>query len=473
MTARPGHAAPTSPRPPAARRPARPPADSTYPLTYGQQGMWFLERMTRPVQYLDPGTFRLTGELSEPALRHSLVDVVRRHDALRTAFPTADGRPVQRVAPEPDLPYRLHDLNHLGPRERETTAAALLEADLHDPFDLAQGPPIRVTLVRLAPDEHLIRLTLHHLVSDAWSGWEVIFREWGGLYRARLRGAEPTLPPPAAQYGDFVAWQTQWCDGPVYARQRDYWQRTLAGAPPLPDLPLAAPGDARPEGGQNPSATERLTLPGPLATSLREVARRERVSLFMLLLAAFDALLYHHTNTTDLVVGTRAALRTRPGFEQAVGFFVNVLPIRARVDPAAPFTHLLHEVRHSSLGAYTHREMPFEKLLAELGLRWSPGSFPLANVLFTFQSAPEAPPALDGLTVAAADQDPQSPYALDAVIKDSGGELRMQFTYHRSRYAPEAVHRLMAQLRDLLDAVARDTGASTDALLARATATDR
>ncbi|MEU2874990.1 condensation domain-containing protein [Streptomyces sp. NPDC007070] len=434
-----------------------------HPLTDAQQGMWFLERLSRAAVYVDPLTFRLTGRLDVLALRRAIEDLCRRHAALRTTFPLVDGRPVQRVSEQVEVPVREADLSAHDDAEREAELAALLQGDTRGRFDLAEGPLVRVLLVRLGADEHVLRMTVHHMVTDAWSWWGVLLRELETLYAAGLDGRDAALPPPPAQLPDLVHWQHTWCEGPGYARQLTYWKRTLAGLEPLPQLDVARPGPAT---GRRSTATVWATVPRDVSAALDEVCTHARVTPFMLLLAAFQLVLHRHTGAEDIAVGTRAAVRSRPEFEKAVGFFVNLLVLRIELRRDDTFRQLLHTVRASALGAYAHREIPFEKLVEEIRPPRRGRFHSLVNVLFSFQSTPELPPRLPGLDSRLLNHDPQTLYDLDLVFFEEDGDLRALLTYDSSRYAAQAAAGLLDEVCDVLRAVAADPEVPLSTLLA-------
>ncbi|MET9643170.1 condensation domain-containing protein [Streptomyces syringium] len=433
-------------------RPVRHPEEAL-PLSYAQQGMWFLERLAGTTLYADPMTFRLVGALDTTALHDSIEELVRRHEALRTRFPVVDGQPVQHVTQDATVPLPLTDLTALAPTEREAEAARFLDTDLRQPFDLVHGPVIRAALIRLAPREHIIRITTHHLVSDAWSWWSVLFRELERLYTARLHGLPSPLPPVTTHYADFVRWQREWLEGPVYPGQLAYWRQTLAGVTPLPELSLARPTAGR---AQEPPVTRWLTFPQPLYDRLREISRREHVTLYMLLLTAFKQVLRRYVPGDDILVATRGGFRSRAEFERAVGFFVNVLPLRTRVPQATDFRRLLHDVRRTMLGVYAHRDVPYERLMAELGLKRR-GFRSVTNVCVSFQSTPEVPPALEGLDVTLINHpDPFSGYDIDLGFYEEDGALRALLTHRRAQYDDAAAARLLDGLHGALLAAAHE-----------------
>ncbi|MEU2957386.1 hypothetical protein EQK42_00835 [Streptomyces albidoflavus] len=447
------------------------PAAERHPLTPGQLGMWFLERMSGSSVYTDPMTFRLAGPLDVPALRRALERLRGRHAALRTTFPLVDGIPVQQISAESGIELPVADLFGLPAAERETGLAVLLAADQATPFDLVRGPVLRALVVALGPEEHVLRLTLHHLVSDAWSWWNVLLPELAALYASELDGEPVELDEPVAQFPDFVRWQREWSEGPGHRRQLAYWTERLAGlAPvPLPGPDSAAVGtraDSAGAAGAAAVATQWTTVPRAVHDSLRAVYRDERVTPFMLLLAAFAVVLHRRSGATDIAVGTRAAVRSRPEFASAVGFFVNLLVIRTEVDPAATFRDLLRDVRRAALGAYAHRELPFERVVEQLRPRRGGGFRSPVNVLFSHQSTPEVPPAFPGLTARIVNHDPGTLYDIDLVFYEEDGDLRALLSHRRARCSDEDALELLAELTGVLAAVAEEPGIPLATLMA-------
>ncbi|GAA0587279.1 condensation domain-containing protein [Streptomyces crystallinus] len=436
----------------AATRPAV--GAATGPLSHAQSGMWFLERRAGTTLYAEPLTFRLVGELDVPALHGAVEEVVRRHDALRTRFTVVDGLPRQHVVADATVPMARIDLAYLPPARGLRQAERLLRAELGRPFDLAVGPPARVTLIRLAPREHVFRLTLHHLVCDAWSWWMVVLRELEQLYTRRVLGTHAPLEPVRTHYADFVDWQARWLESPAHTRQLAHWRRALDGVAPLPELALARTTAPVPH---TASATEWAAFPQPLYDRLRALGRREHVTLYMLLLTAFTRVLRRHVPGDDILVGTRGGFRSRPEFEKTVGLFVNMLPIRTRVAENTGFRELLPQVRDTLLATYLNRDLPFERLVAELGLRRA-GLRPVVNVCVSFQTTPEVMPRLPGLDVTLLNHDPYSPFDLDLGFYTEDGGLRALMIYNPGRYTRDAVRHLLDALRRELSDATRPPG---------------
>ncbi|HEV7590988.1 MAG TPA: condensation domain-containing protein, partial [Longimicrobium sp.] len=346
---------------------ARPDADAILPrgdggpapLSASQQRLWFLHHMEpESAAFNIPTALRLRGRVDAGALDRALTEIVRRHHALRTVFEPRGGEPVQVVRPAPASVLELSDLSALAPHDREPAAREHAEAEAARPFDLAAGPLFRARLVRLSAAEHLLLVTLHHAVGDAWS-LGVLFGELAALYRAFARGEASPLPELAVQYADFAAWQRRHLAGPVLERELGYWRAALAGTPALLELPTDRP---RPAVLGSRGAAHQLRLPADLVQRLAAVARQEEATPFMALLAAFFVLLSRYARQEDVVVGTSLAGRTREETEALIGFFVNTLAVRADLSGDPTFRALLGRVREATLGAYAHQELPFERL---------------------------------------------------------------------------------------------------------------
>ncbi|MDQ3917764.1 MAG: condensation domain-containing protein, partial [Acidobacteriota bacterium] len=313
-------------------------AKSTFPLSYAQQRLWFLDQLQPGnVSYNVPLGVRLKGRLDVGALDRSLREIVRRHESLRTTFESRDGRPFQRVSPEVRLTLGLTDLAAMPEGERDAEAGRLAEEEARTPFDLEAGPLIRARLLRLGPEEHLALLTMHHIVSDGWS-MGVLVREVAALYEAFTQGKESPLPELPIQYADYAAWQREQLSGEALEEQLSYWKGQLAGAPAVLELPTDRP---RPVVQTYVGAHEALVLDAELSAGIRELGRRQGATLFMTLLAGFGALLSRYTGQEDIVVGTDVANRTRSELESLIGFFVNQLALRTDLSRRPTFEELL------------------------------------------------------------------------------------------------------------------------------------
>jgi amino acid adenylation domain-containing protein len=364
------------------------------PLSFAQQRLWFLDRLAPgDAAYNIPTPLAITGPLDWSRLRRSLAVVIERHESLRTTFRLAGSEPVQEIADWPAwdnacaLP--LVDLSALPRERREAEALELRDADAARPFDLAAGPLLRGALLRLEPERHLLLLTLHHIVSDGWSNG-VLVRELTTLYGG---GTPPDLP---VQYADFAVWQRRWLAGEMLAQQTALWRRRLAGMPPSLDLPADRP---RPPVRSSRGAGRDLMLEPALVLRLKEVARSQGATLFTVLLAVFQALLFRWTGQDDLCVGVPVANRNRREVAGLIGFFVNTLVVRGDLSGDPGLGELLQRLREVTLEAFEHQDLPFEKLVEELRPQRDPSRSPLVQVLLTLQNTPGAALAAAGLTL--------------------------------------------------------------------------
>jgi amino acid adenylation domain-containing protein len=368
----------------------RPGGQSRVPLSWPQQRLWFLEQLSPGnAAYHLHVAYRLRGAVDAAALAAALQAVVERHEALRTTFRAVAGEPWQEIAPR--LAVGLERV--AAGAADEARLQGLLRARIESPFDLVSGPLLRATLVALGPEEQVLLLVVHHIVADGWS-LALLLGELSAAYGQLRRGAAVELPALPVQYGDYAQWQRAALDGAPLQRQLDYWRAQLADAPPRLELPTDRP---RPAVAGNRGAWHTLSLPAELATALGAVARDYQATLFMVLLAGFQALLSRWTGAEDLVVGTPVAGRPRTELEGLVGFFVNTLPLRGDLAGDPAFGELLRRVKRTALDAWAHADVPFERLVEELAPTRSLAHAPLAQVLFVFHNEPRSPLALDGI----------------------------------------------------------------------------
>jgi amino acid adenylation domain-containing protein len=425
--------------------------DGELPLSFAQQRLWFFDRLEPGNPFYNvPVALRVRGRLDRRALAQSLAEVVRRHEALRTTFPSAGGRPAQSIRPSLDLEVSLVNLGGLPMEEREAEALRCAAEEARRPFDLAHGPLLRAGLVRLAEEEHLLLLTMHHIVSDGWS-MGVLVRETAALYEAFSGGAPSPLEEPPIQYADFAAWQREWLSGDALAEQLDYWKRQLAGAPPTLELPAKG---ARPPARSYEGAAESLLLPKELSERVNELSRREGVTLFMLLLGAFQALLSRYTGQTDVVVGTSIANRTRAEVEGLIGFFVNALVMRTDVSGDPTFRELLLRVRETALGAYAHQDLPFEMLVEELQPERDLNHTPLFQVMFVLQNAPRQTLELSDLRLSLQETTSgTSKFDLTLLVQPTDDGLLASVEYSTDLFDARMMRRMLGHLRVLLEGV--------------------
>ncbi len=434
------------------------PRGGDLPLSFAQERLWLLDQLQPGgTAYNLPVAARLAGRLDRRALGAALGDLVRRHEALRTRFAAGDAGPVQVVdLPPPGGTAELVpevDLEALAPARRERVAAEMLGEVARRPFDLERGPLLRQLLLRLADEQAIVLLVQHHIVSDLWS-IGVLLGELEVLYAARSAGHSPPLAPPAVQYGDFTLWQRRRLDGAVVAGQIAWWRERLAGAPGLLDLPADRPRPAVQSyrGGQLAAA-----LP---AGPLRQLARERHATLFMVLLAGVAAALSRLTGQEDLSLGSPIAGRTVPETEGLVGFLVNTLVLRLDLAHDPSFGELLGRVRDVCIGAYSHQELPFERLVEELAPERSLAHSPLFQVLVALQNAPDPVLRLAGLAAtplaAGAVDTGSTKFDLSLTLADAGPDLAGTFEYARDLFDHATVAVLCERLERLLCAAAAD-----------------
>ncbi|MGE6764073.1 amino acid adenylation domain-containing protein, partial [Corallococcus interemptor] len=421
------------------------------PLSFAQQRLWFIDQLEPGSSlYNVPVAVRLDGELDVEALGGALREVVRRHESLRTTFELHEGQPAQRIHAEPRLSMVQLDLRALGSEQREQEVRRRLGVELAEPFDLNQGPLIRANLLRLGSAEHVLLVTMHHIVSDGWS-LGVLIREMGALYAAFAEGRPSPLPELSLQYAGYAAWQRGWLQGDTLQREVEFWRGKLAGAPPVLELPTDRP---RPAVRGNAGAVHPFTLPSSLEQQLKSLARDEGASLYMVLLAGWQVLLSRYSGQTDISVGSPIAGRTRAELEGLIGFFVNTLVLRTQVDGETSFRELLKQVRGTVLEAYEHQDVPFEKLVEALQPERSLSHTPLFQSMLALQNTPEGEARLPGLTMKPLELELRtSKFDVSVYFTETPQGLSGSVEYSTDLFDAATVHRMVEHLRVLLESV--------------------
>ncbi|HVH14021.1 MAG TPA: amino acid adenylation domain-containing protein [Longimicrobium sp.] len=422
-------------------------------LSFAQERLWFLQRLQpESVFYNVAWALRLRGALDVAALERALAEVVRRHAALRTAFPEIDGVPVPVVEPFAGLSLDVEEIAGEDEDARDAVLRRRLAAEAQRPFDLATGPLLRARLLRMGAGDHVLLLCIHHIVVDGWS-LRVLHAELAEAYGAFRDGRDPSLPTLPLQYADYAGEQRHRLRGPVLERELDFWRERLAGAPALLDLPLDHPRPAR---QSFRGATERISLPLALLQRLRDVGRGERAPAYMVLLAAFELLLARYTGTTDLVVGTLVAGRSRKELEGLVGFLVNTVALRSDLSGDPGFLEALRRVRASTLDAFEHQEIPFEKVVEALQPKRGLGHSPLFQVAFRLSSGGlDAPMA--GVETETLEIDlPVTRFDLTAFFTVAPGRFEMALEYATDLFERATIVRMAGHLRRVLEQVAAD-----------------
>jgi amino acid adenylation domain-containing protein/non-ribosomal peptide synthase protein (TIGR01720 family) len=420
-------------------------------LSFSQERLWFLDQLEPESSFYNvPVGWSLQGRLDTGALERAVREVVRRHEVLRTTFTTLDGRPSQVIHTDISIRLPVSDISALPAEEREEAAKKEALAEANRPFDLARGPLLRVKLLRLSPEDHVLLLTLHHIVSDAWTRG-ILNAEIGALYEA-FREARPSpLAELPIQYADYAHWQRRWLDGEVLDKQLEYWRTALDGAPRVLELPADRP---RPPVSTHRGAHLPFTLPPELSTALVALSRREGTTLFMTLLSAFSVLLHRYTGQTDILIGTPVANRAKAELESLIGFFINTLVLRAQMSDDLPFVELMARVREACIGGYAHQDMPFESLVQQLSPDRDLGRTPLFQVLFQLQAAPIEAMALPGLTLRAAYPEVStSKFDLTLSLMQGPAGLRGIFEYSTDLFEKATIERMVGHLQTLLQGI--------------------
>ncbi|HEX7238619.1 MAG TPA: amino acid adenylation domain-containing protein, partial [Longimicrobiaceae bacterium] len=434
----------------------RVPRDRPLPLSFAQQRLWFIDQLEPGTAvYNIPTALRVRGALDAGVLRRALAEVVRRHEPLRTVFAKTDGRAVQVILPPGAAVLPEVDLRGLAPEHREALLRRLADEEAVRPFDLARGPLLRASVVRTGDDEWGVLLNMHHVVSDAWS-MDVLVREVTALYEAFAAGRPSPLPELQVQYADYAVWQRAWLSGAVLEAQIGYWKERLSGVPPLLELPTDHPRAP----GQSPRAeSHTFSLSLEVSQGLRSLSRREGTTLFMTVLSAWQAMLGRWSGQEEVVVGTPIAGRTRRETEGLIGFFVNMLALRAELGGDPTWSELLRRVREGALGAYDHQELPFERLVEELEVERSLTHSPLFQTTFALKRTGgnderlrlgelALEPFGGGERVAKFD--------LDLMFVEAGEGLTGALVYRAALFEAATMARLAGHLESVLEAMVAD-----------------
>jgi amino acid adenylation domain-containing protein len=428
------------------------PREGDLPLSFAQERLWLVDRLTPGrTAYNIALALGIHGDLSVAALEAALSEVVRRHETLRTTFQERERRAVQMIAPAEEIRLPWVDLSALPSGLRSVEIRRLAGEEAARPFDLERGPVLRATLLGIAEGEHALLLDIHHIAADGWS-MGVLVAEIAALYGAALAGASSPLPELPVQYADFAVWQRQWLAGDVLERQLGYWRERLADAPALA-LPTDRPRPARSFQG----AIEQFSLGAERTAELIALSRRQDVTLFMTLLATFQALLGRYSGQDDVIVGSPIANRNRAETERLIGFFVNSLVLRGDLGGDPALRGLLARTRRTALEAYGHQDLPFERLVEELRPERRLAQNPLFQVVCALQNAPLAPIELPGLALAPVDYDFTSTrFDLEVMFWEVGDGLAGQITYSADLFDPATVRRLAFHFESLIDGALGD-----------------
>jgi amino acid adenylation domain-containing protein len=434
----------------------------TFALSFGQQRLWFVQRLS-PDSYVYniPHALRLEGRLDLGALEAALTEIVRRHEILRTTFVVRDGEPVQVVGPPRGVALEVEDYTRLDDAEREAEVLRAATQRARAVFDLERGPLFRAYVFRLAPDEHVLLICMHHILSDGWS-LGVFYRELEALYAAFAEGRPSPLEELPIQYVDFAVWQREYLKGEALERQVEYWRQQLSDSLTPLELPTDRP---RPAIQTFVGATESKLLPARITTELEELSRQTGATMFMTTAAVYQMLLHLYTGRPDVVIGTATANRTRAEFEALIGFFTNTLVLRTDFSGNPTFRELLGRVREAALGAYSHQDVPFEKLVEEIEPKHNLSYSPLFQATFLFEEAESQPIKLPGLRVRAFHLEGASAkWDLSLAVVDTRQGLLAMLDYNIDLFEPETIRRMLGHLEQLLETIVADPDARVSQL---------
>jgi FkbH-like protein len=428
------------------------PRNSTMPLSFAQERLWLLDQLeTLGAAYHIPMAMRLRGDLDTAAFERSLAELVNRHEVLRTRIVSVNDVPVQVIDPPGEFRLDVVDLSHVKEDERKGISWRHGADLVGQPFDLSKGPLLRVQLLRLAADEHIAVLVLHHIISDGWSR-AVLIRELGALYAAFAEGQPSPLPPLALQYADYALWQREWLQGETLGQLASYWRNKLSGAPPVLELPTDRP---RPPVQAFKGATVWFDLPAELTAALGALARAEGATLFMTLLAAFQIALWRWSGQSDMVIGTPIANRTRREIEGLIGFFLNMLALRTEISADFSFRQFLGRVRQTALDGYAHQDLPLEALVEQLQPERNLSRQPIFQVLFALQNTPRETFELAGVELQwLAGEGTTAKFDLSLYFHETAQGLRGQLEYGTALFDRATIDRMIDDIRSVFQQVA-------------------
>ncbi len=427
-----------------------PVADRTQdlPLSFSQQRLWFLDQIEpNSSSYNIPEAMELVGSLNLPAFQQALDAIVAQHEVIRTTYVTVNGNPIQVINPPSPIALEIIDLQQVHPTEQSAQVQQYLHQASHKPFKLATDLMLRCCLLQLAPDKHIFLATMHHIASDAWS-MGLFWQQLGQVYNAIAQHQPHPLTPLPIQYADYAVWQREWLSSTVLAQQLDYWKHQLAHVNPILELPTDYP---RPATQTYAGAITSIDLSPQLTTDLKALCRQESTTLFMTLLAAFQLLMSRHSGQEDFIIASPIAGRNRTEVEQSIGFFINTLLLTADLSGNPSFQALLKRVREVALGAYSHQDVPFEKLIEELNPRRDLSRNPLFQVLFNLLNTEDISLNLTGLTATPVTiSEVNSKFDVTLYVKEVDSKIHLDLAYNTDLFAPARMQEMLDQFEYLL-----------------------
>ena len=427
---------------------------NVFPLSFAQKRLWFLDRFeANKSVYNIPSAYKITGKLDYEILEKAVNAIINRHEILRTIFIVVDQEPFQVVNSDVKINIPIIDLTNAAEQEEKIREILFNEASQH--FNLSEGPLLSVKLIKTAEDRHIVSLTMHHIISDGWS-MSILIREVIALYNSFAQGKPSPLPPLKIQYADFAKWQNDYMQGEKFDEQLNYWKEKLEEIPQAIDLPFDKP---RPPHQTHNGDHLRFGLSKDLSKKLADLARDKDVTLFMLMLAAFDVLLSKYSGQDDIVVGTPIAGRNRPETENLIGFFINTLVLRTKLDGNPTFEELLEQVKETALGAFANQDLPFEKLIEAVQPERNLNVPPIFQVLFTFQNLPMSKVKVAELEFEPVNIDNKTvKYDLTLSLEETPEGIRGGFGYNTDLFEKETIERLSRHFGNLLESIVSKPG---------------
>ncbi|MEH2130686.1 MAG: amino acid adenylation domain-containing protein [Nostoc sp.] len=421
------------------------------PLSFAQQRLWFLDQLEgKNCVYNVPFFWQINGFINIAALEQAIKEIVQRHEVLRTSFSAIDESPIQVIHTHPQLTMQMLDWRQLTEQNQLIKATQLATEELQQPFDLSNPPLLRVKLLQLSDQSYLLLIVIHHILCDGWS-MDIFRRELFSLYKAFCTGESSPLTELPLQYADFAYWQRQWLQGKVLETQLNYWQEQLATVPPLLELPT---DKTRPSVQSFRGRSEFLELNQDLTQKLKRLSQESGTTLFMTMLAVFTLLLSRYSGQEDIIVGSAIANRNRRETEALIGFFVNILALRTNLQGNPTFLELLERVKEVTLDAYDHQDLPFEKLVDELGLERSLSHHPLFQVAFGLQNETQQQLEINGLTLARFTwENTTTLFDLSLIFRETPQGLTGEWEYATDLFEAKTIQRMAGHFAVLLQGI--------------------
>ncbi|ACK67643.1 amino acid adenylation domain protein [Rippkaea orientalis PCC 8801] len=420
-------------------------------LSFAQQRLWFLDQLEgENATYNIPGALKLEGSLKIEALEKSLNQIIKRHESLRTRFKTVNGEAVQIIDPEGQINLKMITLESLDESEKKSQTQSLIKQEAEKPFNLSQDRLIRASLIKLGSESHILLITMHHIISDGWS-MGVFVQELTSCYSGYGQGKETQLKPLSIQYADFAVWQREWLCGENLQKQLNYWKKKLTGLPPLIELPTDHP---RPPIQSFQGSHISFNLTSEMSEKLKQMSQQTGVTLFMTLLTAFSILLSRYSRQEDIAIGSPIANRNRAEIEPLIGFFVNTLVMRVSLEDNPTVEELLKQVRKTCLEAYSHQDVPFEKLVEEVKPERNMSHSPLFQVMFVLQNAPDEELSLPGLTVSPVEIEYNiAKFDLTLSMAETEKGLAGDWEYNTDLFERKTIERMIGHFQVLLEGI--------------------